>query len=88
MGLGSQTNLSPEHDQKPSLDLVHFRAKWAYVDTFNVDTMAATTAMARTPPGLVYVIGRALYVSLTNRCNSVSLPATRGKVRSGRGGRI
>ena len=56
--------------------------------TLSAHTMAATPAMAKTPPGLVYVIGRALYVSLTNRCNSVSLPATRGKVRSGRGGRI
>lgn len=41
--------------------------------------MAATPALAKTP-GLVYVIGRSLYVSLTNRCNSVSLPSTRGKV--------
>mmetsp|Transcript_23774 Transcript_23774/g.56780 ORF Transcript_23774/g.56780 Transcript_23774/m.56780 type:complete len:220 (-) Transcript_23774:76-735(-) len=40
--------------------------------------MAATPALAKTP-GLVYVIGRSLYVSLTNRCNSVSLPSTRGK---------
>jgi uncharacterized radical SAM superfamily Fe-S cluster-containing enzyme len=41
--------------------------------------MAATASVGVAPPGLVYVIGRALYVSLTNRCNSVSLPATRGK---------